>query len=71
MGVDISGLRVSDAGKFDLTEHHAERRFQVKVALETCAREQGLESVSQIENIGNVQSVFVMGIIKDTVQLVY
>ncbi len=27
--------------------------------------------LSQIENIGHVQSVFVMGVIKDTVQLVY
>lgn len=30
-----------------------------------------VNKLSQIENIGNVQSVFVMGIIKDTVQLVY
>ena len=30
-----------------------------------------VNKLSQIENIGNVQSVFVMGVIKDTVQLVY
>jgi Lrp/AsnC family transcriptional regulator, leucine-responsive regulatory protein len=30
-----------------------------------------VNKLSQIENIGHVQSVFVMGIIKDTVQLVY
>ena len=30
-----------------------------------------VNKLSQIENIGNVQSVFVMGIIKDTVQMVY
>ena len=30
-----------------------------------------VNKLSQIENIGNVQSVFVMGVIKDTVQLFY
>ncbi len=30
-----------------------------------------VNKLSQIENIGNVQSVFVMGVIKDTVQLVH
>ena len=30
-----------------------------------------VNKLSQIENIGNVQSVFVMGVIKDTVQMVY
>ncbi len=30
-----------------------------------------VNKLSQIENIGHVQSVFVMGVIKDTVQLVY
>jgi Lrp/AsnC family transcriptional regulator, leucine-responsive regulatory protein len=30
-----------------------------------------VNKLSQIENIGHVQSVFVMGIIKETVQLVY
>ena len=30
-----------------------------------------VNKLSQIENIGNVQSIFVMGVIKDTVQLVY
>jgi hypothetical protein len=27
--------------------------------------------LSEIENVGNVQSVFVMGVIKDTKQVVY
>jgi DNA-binding Lrp family transcriptional regulator len=30
-----------------------------------------VNKLSQIENVGNVQSVFVMGVIKSTVQLVY
>jgi DNA-binding Lrp family transcriptional regulator len=30
-----------------------------------------VNKLSQVENVGNVQSVFVMGVIKSTVQLVY
>jgi Lrp/AsnC family transcriptional regulator, leucine-responsive regulatory protein len=30
-----------------------------------------VNKLSQIENIRNVQSIFAMGVIKDTVQLVY
>jgi len=47
--------------------------FMLKVATENMDTyyDFHVNRLSEIENVGNVQSTFVMGVVKDTVQLVY